>query len=87
MTSLPFKTVLYPTFLVRLSTKRVRSLACANKTPLRAPCSLAMFVLPNPFAVKGKSKAILAGLLSVKPAGGLESAFFNRMRILTRPPD
>ena len=66
---------------------RVRSLACARETLFKAPCSLGMLFFDKPFPTLGKSKAILEGLFSVKPAGGLASASFNLTRILTRPPD
>ena len=53
---------------------RVRSLACAKETLFNAPWSLIILFFARPLPTFGKSKAILAGLFSVKPAGGFASA-------------
>ena len=70
---------------VKLNTMRVRFATSTTLTERTSPTPMSTLLLPRPLAVLGKSSAIRAGLVTVKPAGLAVKGSLKLIRITTLP--
>ena len=82
----PSSDVAYVKLRVRLTTMRVRPPLSTTLTERTSPSPISTVFLPRALTTLGKSSAMRAGLVTVKPGGTAVSASLKFARTITLPP-